>query len=91
MQLSPDITVSPNWNLGYMDGMRFTTHDRDQDAWSRGNCANLHHGAWWYRQCYVANPNGIYLTPGTDDDTSMNYYTYKANYESLRAIKLMFR
>ena len=37
------------------NGMPFTTKDRDNDIWSRGNCA-VHNaggnaGGWWYRAC----------------------------------------
>jgi len=73
-----------------MNGMKFSTHDRDQDADSR-DCAQVFHGAWWYKDCYELNPNGMYLTPGSDDVTSMNYYAFMKNNESLRSIKLMFR
>jgi len=77
----------------YMDGMNFTTYDREQDVNERYNCALSHHGAWWYRSCLVANPNGLYLTPGTSGNVScMTYVAFRGGgYESLRTMKLMFR
>jgi len=70
--------------------MQFSTYDRDRDQWG-GNCGQSYNGGWWYNECYSANPNGRYLTPGTVDPTSMNYVAYGGNWESLRTIKLMFR
>ena len=82
--------MNSRYALGYMNGMKFSTSDRDQDADSHA-CAQEFHGAWWYKYCYVINPNGMYLTPGTYDVTSMNYLAFMDNHESLRSIKLMFR
>ena len=72
-----------------MNGMEFTTYDQDQDHdW--GNCAQRFHGAWWYNKCYNTNPNGLYVTPGTDHHGSMNYQAFRGT-EGLRSIKIMFR
>jgi len=32
------------------NGMKFSTHDRDQDTTS-SNCAQSHQAAWWYKSC----------------------------------------
>ena len=40
--------------LGYHNGMKFSTSDRDNDK-SSGSCANtseLKESAWWYNKCY---------------------------------------
>ena len=87
------VTEWPAVGYEYMDGMNFTTYDRDQDDYAPYNCAWRHHGAWWYRSCLVANPNGLYLTPGNIGDvSSMTYNAFRGGgFESLRTIKLMFR
>ena len=37
----------------------FTTRDNDNDD-TRGNCASLSNGGWWYRACGFINLNGEY-------------------------------
>ncbi|KAM4655084.1 LOW QUALITY PROTEIN: tenascin-N [Amazona ochrocephala] len=44
--------------MTYHNGWKFTTWDRDNEA--LGNCALTHHGAWWYKNCHLANLNGKY-------------------------------
>ena len=39
-------------------GHEFTTFDRDNDTWDRGNCAAKYTGAWWYESCLASNLNG---------------------------------
>ena len=52
----------PHLNL---NGMKFTTFDRDHDEWGKGNCATKHgnDGGWWYRYCAFVNLNGHYKRP----------------------------
>ena len=45
---------------GNLNGMQFTTRDRDNDLWSASNCA-AHRGAWWYYRCGHCNLNGPYI------------------------------
>jgi hypothetical protein len=44
----------------YNNGMPFSTHDKDNDKWSGGNCAQSWRGGWWYKQCMGSQLNGIY-------------------------------
>ncbi|KAG8228055.1 hypothetical protein J437_LFUL007225 [Ladona fulva] len=48
-------------SLSYHVGMKFSTHDFDQDEWLDGNCAQSRSGAWWYKGCEASNLNGRYL------------------------------
>ncbi|XP_078576488.1 uncharacterized protein LOC144862096 [Branchiostoma floridae x Branchiostoma japonicum] len=48
-------------SLGYHDGQRFSTVDRDNDVYS-GHCSQwLGQAGWWFRQCSNSNLNGRYL------------------------------
>ena len=42
-----------------LDGMQFTTYDRDNDKVS-GNCADRWNGGWWFNACFEALLNGVY-------------------------------
>ena len=42
-----------------INGMAFSTHDRDNDL-SGGNCAQGFNGGWWYNSCLRSQLNGIY-------------------------------
>ncbi|XP_062576933.1 fibroleukin-like [Saccostrea cucullata] len=50
-------TVFSDYDLS---GMAFSTPDRDNDAWSGGNCAVVFNmrGGWWFNSCHLAFLNG---------------------------------
>jgi len=47
--------------------MAFTTKDRDNDNWSKENCALRYKGVWSYNYCYFSNLNGLYLLSKSND------------------------
>ena len=42
------------------DNQKFSTFDNDNDGNATVNCAQRHHGAWWYKSCHESNLNGRY-------------------------------
>ena len=48
-------------------GMKFSTHDVDNDMAVKdfdGNCAKRFQGGWWYKKCYKSNLTGRYYRGG---------------------------
>lgn len=43
--------------MTYHQGQSWTTVDSDNDI-ALSNCALSHRGAWWYKNCHLANLNG---------------------------------
>ncbi|CAL4210607.1 unnamed protein product, partial [Meganyctiphanes norvegica] len=58
-----DFTGNGTDAFTYHHGQLFTTLDRDNDAYSSGNCAESFTGGWWYDRCYDAHLNGMYPEP----------------------------
>ena len=58
---------------GNLNGMPFSTRDRDNDEWS-SNCASDRRGAWWYNRCAHSNLNGLYLSGQSNSDGVTWYY-----------------
>ncbi|XP_077054632.1 microfibril-associated glycoprotein 4-like [Siphateles boraxobius] len=52
-------------SLSDHNDQKFTTFDKDQDSYDN-NCAKQFLGAFWFKFCHKANPNGVYLW-GEDD------------------------
>ena len=74
-----------------LNGMPFSTKDRDNDQWSN-HCAQYRRGAWWYRGCTNSNLNGLYLS-GQETLHGIYWYHMKNKHESLKfaQMKLRFR
>ena len=49
-------------SLSLHNGRKFSTiKDVDNDNFSSRNCAQYHHGAWWFKNCLRAHLNGEYF------------------------------
>ncbi|CAG2228957.1 Angiopoietin-related protein 1,Ficolin-1-A,Ryncolin-1,Tenascin-N,Angiopoietin-related protein 7,Ficolin-3,Fibroleukin,Ficolin-1,Ficolin-1-B,Angiopoietin-4,Tenascin-R,Ryncolin-2,Techylectin-5B,Microfibril-associat ed glycoprotein 4,Fibrinogen-like protein A,Ryncolin-3,Angiopoietin-2,Tenascin-X,Ficolin-2,Tenascin,Angiopoietin-related protein 2,Ryncolin-4 [Mytilus edulis] len=77
--------------LQYNNGKSFSTKDRDNDRYSKVNCANDRNGAWWYMKCTNINLNGRYLQGGMIDNKGITWYNWKDSYYSMKSSVMMFR
>ena len=58
--------------LAFHNNMKFTTKDNDLDSFSE-NCASSFKGAFWYKNCFKANLNGIYPPDDAHDYTYISW------------------
>ncbi|XP_063059786.1 microfibril-associated glycoprotein 4-like [Engraulis encrasicolus] len=78
-------------SLSQHSGMKFSTFDRDQDAYG-GNCAELYLGGHWYAECHTSNPNGVYLWGTTTHyGIGVNWRHFKGYHYSLKTITMKIR
>ncbi|KAM4598729.1 microfibril-associated glycoprotein 4-like [Polymixia lowei] len=78
-------------SLTYSKGQKFSTFDKDQDTWG-SNCAVSFYGAFWYKNCHHANPNGAYLWGTTPHfATGVVWYHWKGYKYSLKGIEMKIR
>ena len=79
--------ISSADSLSYHNGMKFSTHDRDNDN-KTSNCAVGYSGAWWYKSCHFSNLNGKY---GMNDESGIIWYHWKGYKYSLNQTEMMVR
>ncbi|KAK7163269.1 hypothetical protein R3I93_007340 [Phoxinus phoxinus] len=74
--------------MTYHQGGSFSTVDSDNDI-ALGNCALTHQGAWWYKNCHLANLNGRF----GDNRHSMgvNWEPWKGHLHSLDFAEIKIR
>ena len=73
------------------NGRAFTTKDRNNDPYE-GNCAVLHHGAWWYNHCFHSSLNGIYLDKtGRNNANGIVWYLRKKGHDSMKRASMKIR
>ncbi|BFF95778.1 ficolin-1-like [Drosophila madeirensis] len=71
---------------------KFTTYDRDNDDWKKGNCAHTRLSPWWHKSCGDSNLFGMYLKGKVNGMQwqGMMWETYRGDY-SHKAIQMMVR
>ncbi|NXJ73688.1 TENN protein, partial [Trogon melanurus] len=74
--------------MTYHNGWKFTTWDRDNDV-ALSNCALTHHGAWWYKNCHLANLNGKYGE--SKHSEGVNWEPWKGHEFSIPFTEMKFR
>lgn len=75
---------------GSVNGMAFSTRDRDHDKSSR-NCAKLYNGGWWYNDCFWSNLNGDYVYKGGVFSDKFTWFPWKMNHYSLKTSKMKLK
>ena len=76
---------------GNLNGMAFSTSDRDNDRFS-GNCAADWQGAWWYNSCTYSNLNGLYLAGQSNNDGVIwQYFNASSSWNTLRYSEMKLR
>jgi len=75
------------------NGQRFSTPDRDNEAWGGGNSAVVNHGPWWYGEGYYSLLTGKYYTSGprTSLPHGIIWNTWKGWYYSLRVAEMKIK
>ncbi len=75
----------------YHLGQQFSTKDQDNDA-STSNCVNRFSGAWWHKDCHLANLNGRYLNGATNQySTGVTWKPWRGQYFSLIKTEMKLR
>ncbi|XP_064543291.1 angiopoietin-related protein 7-like [Drosophila montana] len=76
-------------NFSYHRNMKFSTFDRDNDAWDDGNCASKYKycGGWWYNKCVGSNLNGKYYNFKLEDSDGIHW----DGFFSLKTVKMLIR
>uniref|UniRef100_A0A8C5WC07 Tenascin N n=1 Tax=Leptobrachium leishanense TaxID=445787 RepID=A0A8C5WC07_9ANUR len=74
--------------LQYHNGLKFSTSDRDNDL-AITNCALSHRGAFWYKNCHLANPNGQY--GNLAHSQGVNWEPWKGHEFSIPFIEMKMR
>ena len=79
----------------YQNGQQFTTIDRDNDARSSGNCADVRDGGgFWWGNCGWFRPNGRYYHGGgrvPRSGTGLHWRHWHDSGYSLKAVSMAFR
>ncbi|CAK6977363.1 microfibril-associated glycoprotein 4-like [Scomber scombrus] len=72
---------------------KFSTFDKDQAYNSRLNCAKSFLGAFWYDDCFLANPNGVYRRGeyDTHSGVAVTWNRWKGQDYSLKTISMKIR
>ncbi|XP_037538151.1 tenascin-N [Nematolebias whitei] len=74
--------------MTYHEGRPWTTIDLDNDI-ALGNCALTHRGAWWYKNCHLANLNGKW--GDSRHSTGVNWEPWKGHLTSLDFTEMKIR
>ena len=80
-------------SMGFHNGQKFSTKDKDNDAWTDGSCAVTYKGSWWYSACHASNLNGHYYSSGpqTSYGDGVIWFNFKGHYYSLKFTEMKIK
>lgn len=84
--ISGDRMINTGSSNTELNGMLFSTLDRDNDRYS-GHCATKYSGGWWFNNCHDAYLNGPWA-PGNWHDP---WYPIIADGTNIVEVRLMIR
>lgn len=78
-------------NTGYsstnLNGVPFSTVDRDNDRWNSGNCAALYKGGWWFNEFHFAFLNG----PWPPENWTIPWYPTILSVSNITEVRMMIK
>ena len=78
-------------SLTFHHGYGFSAYDCDRDS-SDTNCAVVHHGGWWYRECFESNLNGRYYHDRMNSNLDgIIWHTFTGYYYSAKRVSMAIR
>ena len=74
----------------YHNGVKFSTHDVDNDSIDDFNCAQNNHGGWWFTACHNSHLNGEYLEGHHTKvrGTGVNWHPFKGHQYSYKIAEM---
>ena len=78
-------------SLDFHNGHRFSTKDRDEDAWPSLSCSHEYNGAWWYGYCSRSQLTGRYYAEGESvrSHQGIFWHHWKGRYYSYKYAEMM--
>ena len=71
-----------------LNGMAFSTYDRDNDLHGGLNCAQLWKGGWWYNACTNSQLNNIYVHDSPKEGEPVFWFTFTGYDRSLKFVEI---
>jgi len=85
-------------SLSYHNTARFTTKDKDGDAWKNGNCAEGSKSGWWFGECATVFATSKIVKNSTLDTRKVDYMSWgqafgksPPHYEAIKSLVMMIR
>ncbi|XP_008113826.2 fibrinogen-like protein 1 isoform X2 [Anolis carolinensis] len=91
--LSGGSNFDQQWSAS-LNGMPFSTSDRDNDRFLAGSCAQESRSGWWFNRCHAANLNGLYYKKGkytASSDNGVVWSTWRGLWYSLKYTAMKIR